>query len=416
MNTILKVFKFTFLQEIKKKSFLISMIIISLIILGITAGPRIYDKIKGKDESTGEVAEKSNIIYLLDEKESLPNIKESLESEFQNSQVINISPQELEAKKAEVKESGDIVILSIKDGTLPSINMYRKDFRSGPSLDSIQKVISSSWAEEELKKRNISIEDIELSKTLLPITPTESTNLNPTSFALSLVFCFLLFFSIYGSAIAVANSIAMEKSSRVMETLIVSADPKYILLGKVFAIGLLGILEVVWFAIVGYFGYNMFTPKDFSMGGTPLDFSGITIPSILLLLLIFVLGYALYVFIAAACGAAVDKIEDVNQAMMPIMMVSLASFYLSYFSISFMVTTGPFATAATFIPTAAPFYLPFMILNNIGTKMSILISLVILLLSAILMGYASIRIYKAGVMNYGKKKKFTELFKVGKSL
>ena len=86
----------------------------------------------------------------------------------------------------------------------------------------------------------------------------------------------------------VAMSVASEKTSRVMETLVVSAKPSRILIGKCLAMGVLGLLQMVGIIAFALICYTAFVPSNFNIGGVPIDFSSITPFTLLILLVYFV--------------------------------------------------------------------------------------------------------------------------------
>jgi hypothetical protein len=98
-------------------------------------------------------------------------------------------------------------------------------------------------------------------------------------------------------------SVASEKTSRVMETLIVSTKPSRILLGKCIAMGTLGLIQLSIFILAAALGYNLLIPDDFTISGVPLALSSFTPASALLILVYFLLGYALFAMINSVCGA-----------------------------------------------------------------------------------------------------------------
>ena len=113
----------------------------------------------------------------------------------------------------------------------------------------------------------------------------------------------------------------------------------------------------------------------------------------------------------AVSGATVDKIEDLNTAMMPVMVISMGAFYLSYFTAIMGTTYDYLVNLSMYIPFSAPFIMPFVLLNGEVSDWQILLSLASLILTIVLIAAIGIRIYTASVMHYGKRLKIKDAMK-----
>jgi ABC-2 type transport system permease protein len=198
-----------------------------------------------------------------------------------------------------------------------------------------------------------------------------------------------------------------------METLVVSAPPSRILIGKCAAMGAVGLVQLAGLILVGAVSYNLLLPDDFTIMGMPLAFSSFSLSSALLILLYFLLGYFLYAVLNSVCGATVSRMEDLNTAMMPVVFLSLVSFYLSYFA---NIASGgeTFSKIVTIIPFTAPFVIPFRLLNESVPAGEIVISLILLAVLIAVITRISVRLYSASVLHYGKRPKIKTLLKTPK--
>ena len=237
-----------------------------------------------------------------------------------------------------------------------------------------------------------------IQSTLAPLTcETKSAGaLNPVGYTLGLVLSMVMFFAVFFYGYGVANSIATEKTSRVMETLIVSAKPTSILTGKCAAMGAVGLTQM---GVLGAFGMlcaHFLIPQGVTIGGIPLTLEGLTALNGLYLVLFFLVGYAMYSMLGAVCGASVSRIEDVNVAMMPLSLLSMISFIAGR-------TGGVLEILARYLPFAAPFGMPARLLTGAATPAQAALSLAIMLVTLIALSAFSARLYAAGVMYYGKR-------------
>ncbi|MGV2644575.1 ABC transporter permease, partial [Clostridium perfringens] len=127
----------------------------------------------------------------------------------------------------------------------------------------------------------------------------------------------------------------------------------------------------------------------------------------------YILGYFLYAMLYAAIGSIVSRTEDLGHAVMPITMLSLVAFYIAIFSLS--APNSMLMKVSTYIP----FISPTTILVRIGLGSipfwEILLSLAILIVSILVFGWLAAKIYRTGVLMYGKRPTFKELRKAMKA-
>ena len=128
----------------------------------------------------------------------------------------------------------------------------------------------------------------------------------------------------------------------------------------------------------------------------------------LLVLLYFLLGYALFAMVNSVCGATVSRAEDLNSAMMPSVLLSLVCFYAAYMVI--LMPDSGMKRIVTYIPFTSPFVMPFRLLNETVPAGDILISLLLLLAAIVLVSLPSVRLYSASVLHYGSRLKLRDLF------
>ena len=145
-------------------------------------------------------------------------------------------------------------------------------------------------------------------------------------------------------------------------------------------------------------------------GGMPLALSAFTPASALLILVYFLLGYALYAVLNSVCGATVSRTEDLNAAMMPTVFISLIAFYAAY--LVMFIPNEAAKRVVTYIPFTSPFLLPFRLLNETVPAMDIVISLVLLIICIAVVALLSIRIYSASVLHYGQRLKLKDILRL----
>ena len=408
MKQILTVFRFTFREAVKKKAFIISTMIILAIILIMCFIPRIMESLKGDNKSD----EVTKTCYFIDKDQLIPGAKETLALMYTDTEFVDGDLSQADSYREKIEKDADFSMITITgvDG-VPNIQLTVKNFLSSITPDDVADVLSPIFAKSVMKDQGVSDEMIAVSQSLLPTTAEMVGSMDFSGYLLGILLLMLMFFAIYYYGYGVSMSVANEKASRVMETLIVSAKPSHVLIGKCLAMGALGLAQMSSFLLVGAIGYQLLVPKDFLIGGMPLSLSAFTLSSGILVLIYFIFGYSLYALMNAVCGAVVDKIEDLNSAMMPAMFISMASFYAGYFT-ALTDVGGLMTKIAIYVPFCSPFVVPFKLLNGDISGLDLAISIALLIVAIIVVGWISIRLYTASVLHYGKRMKLKELYKI----
>lgn len=425
MRDILTVFRFTLRDGARKKAFWVTTIIVLVLIVGICCIPRVMELFSGGStpepgteapgSSTGEPVEKTETCYLIDEQQLIPGAAEALAAALPQADVIAGEESQLDSYKTEAEEDGSIYIVQVlpsEQGMLPKVQFYVHDILSGAPTDTVTAVLKTTYVSQALQSAGVSADMAALALSDMTYDMAIVGKMDMSGYVLGILLTMLTFFAVYYYGYGVAMSVASEKTSRVMETLVVSAKPSRILIGKILGMGVLGLLQMLMFLVVGALGYTLLVPADFTIGGMPLALSAFTPASAVLILVYFLLGYALYAVLNSVCGATVSRTEDLNAAMMPTVFISLIAFYAAY-----MVMFIPNEAAkriVTYIPFTSPFLLPFRLLNETVPATDIAISLVLLVVCIALVALLSIRIYSASVLHYGQRLKLKDILKLSK--
>ena len=225
----------------------------------------------------------------------------------------------------------------------------------------------------------------------------------------AMIFGLYMVILLYGQM--VASNVASEKSSRAMELLVTSARPTAMMFGKVIASCLAGLLQLTLIFGSALVFYRL---NEEYLGGNPIIVSLFNFPASLLfyMLLFFVLGFFLYAFMYGAVGSTASKLEDINISVMPITMIFLAGFFVVIFSMSSGRLDNGLMKAASFIPFTSPMAMFTRICMSTVPPFEIVLSVAILIASVILVGVLAARIYRIGVLMYGKPPKIGELLKM----
>ena len=232
------------------------------------------------------------------------------------------------------------------------------------------------------------------------------------SFALAYVMSFLLYFSLLIYGIQVMTSVIEEKSNRIMEVLASSLTPFQLMAGKVIGVGAVGLFQLaIWVgtamflsanagAIAGWF--NM-PPETAARMPIPAISGGLLV----VFLAFFLVGFMLFAAAYAAVGAMCNSVQEAQQASTVVTMVVAVGF-ISMFSL-LNEPNGALAKTLSLIPFFAPIVMPVRYsLTSIGI-LEVLTSLGITAATMMLIAWIAGRIYRVGILMYGKKPSIKEL-------
>ncbi|SDB85992.1 ABC transporter permease [Shouchella lonarensis] len=207
---------------------------------------------------------------------------------------------------------------------------------------------------------------------------------------------YAIFLIVLTCSMMIATEVATEKSSRVMELIVSSVNPVVQMFGKLIGLGLVSLVSLASLIVAVVIGSSF---KEDGLDGL-ITGGAIDIGLLGYALVLTLLGYFLYGGVAAMLGALVSRTEDVQQAVQPLVFLALAAFII--------VQLGMGASDATFVQVLSyiPFFSPQLLILRIGEGViapwEIVLILAILVVSVIIVNLLAARVYKGGVLMYGK--------------
>jgi ABC-2 type transport system permease protein len=231
------------------------------------------------------------------------------------------------------------------------------------------------------------------------------------SYWLGYILAYVLMLVIMMYAVGVMRSVVQEKTSRVMELMVATVKPRSLMAGKIFGVGAAGLVQVgVWLAMGAItLAYRNEILGLFGKSGTGAPLPSLALTEIVISLLFFVVGYFFYASMYAAVGAMVSSEQDTQQVQMPITMLLIIGF-----ACISMVSGDPRGTTATIV-TMLPFWsallMPMRYLLGGASLAEVAVSLAILIGSTVLVARAAAKIYRVGVLMYGKRPGLGELIR-----
>lgn len=197
------------------------------------------------------------------------------------------------------------------------------------------------------------------------------------------------------------SGVMEEKTSKVVEIIVSTLRPKYLLAGKVIGIGGLAVLQILFLAAFGFTAVRISGVLD-SVGGLPTS-------SLIMLGLWFLVGFTFYNTLFAATGALISRLEDAQSASMPITLVAAGSMMVSFAALS--NPDGILAVIATFVPLSAPFVVPIRFAFGAISTVTVIASLITTIVFAVLAILGAGRIYEGALLRSGGRVRLRQAWK-----
>ena len=420
-----------YMERVKKKSFIITTILMPVLMLLLMALPALIMTFVGPSVTTVSVIDNSNVI--------LPELKSSESLQFRPATDATVD-------SALTREGVDAVLV-IPENIIDNSRSGLKYYTNGPSSmtteSGIIEQVNSIIENNRLKNYNLEnlteilnevSSDISLT-TVRADKDSEESNSSAFSYAVGIAMTFVLymFLLIYGQM--VMTSIIEEKGNRVLEVVVSSVKPAQLMMGKIIGVALVAVTQIViWgvlLAVMSAYLLPALLPAEAMADVTAVQsghFDQVSDPSsieiiqavgmlgnvghiitlVALMTVFLIFGFLLYSSIFAAVGSSVDNIQDASQ------LTSLAVFPIVFGLIFAMVAAadpmGSVAFWMSMFPLTSPMVMVARIPFGIPTW-EIVLSLVLLAAGFIAMVWLAGKIYRVGIFMYGKKPTFKELIR-----
>ena len=406
MRDILTVMKFTIKDMVKRKSFIIStLIILILIVVGFNV-PNVIKSIKG--DNTGDkflIVDNKNVF-----EGTLENLKQmNLEYEFE---ITNADLKFEDIKqKIENEEIKGAIIINPENEKIKISYIVENITMMEQVPEECVNSLTSLYSNLQISKLGLTEEQLQ------SITPNFDFSLEQTeeqsasgNVFVMMMMSIVLFYAIYFCAYQVSSSITTEKTSKIMETLVTSTSPRTIILGKTIGIGVVGLAQMIVIVATALISAKAFLEPE--LLENVLDMSNITSYLGIMTAIYFILGYLAYALLYALTGSTVSKPEDIQSANTPVALLAVIGFYLSYFTM--MNPTSDLNLFASLFPISSPFCMPFRIMMGLASIWDVALSIAILIVTIVVISHIAIKIYSNAILNYGTKMTFKDIIKVYK--
>ena len=433
MNHLPLIIKREYLTKVKNKSFIVMTILSPVIMITLIAVVAYLSQIN--NNTTREVS-------VLDNSELIQSILESNEN-VKYSFLSNISLEDAK-KLVESQENYGLLFIDNErdvDSLASQIKFYSVDSPSLTFISDLESKLENFLTDLKLERQGVNIQNIRASRVKVNISQ-ESFIGEKTSKIDSVVklifggaagYLLFMFIIIYGNMIM--RSVIEEKTSRIIEVIISSVKPIQLMLGKIIGTSLAGITQFVIWIVLGsllmlivsaVFGIDIMQSQlaqqelinqtentgivAIELQQVIIAFNNLPITNLIIAFISFFIGgYLLYSSLYAAIGAAVDNETDTQQFLLPILMPLILAVYIGIFT----VIEDPHGMVST-VFSYIPFTSPVVMLMRIPFGVSIweqLLSLTLLIGTFVFTVWFAAKIYRVGILMYGKKPSYKELLK-----
>ncbi len=336
-------------------------------------------------------------------------------------------------KLDETTTTGVVISITAKEtGYLMEAIIPSKSVITESDCNELLESMSNCFQENKLTQAGLTVE--QLTTVMKPVVSSYQSVGEDTHLVTVLVkvlvpmfFGLIMYFLLFIHGQTVSKSVSTEKTSKLMETLLTSIHPYALITGKILAIASIAIIQFLsWVvaAVVGLYGGNFVAhsiyPEYENSIVTFINFfrdnigeSALTLPSIIVAILIFCIGFLFYCVLAGMAGCIVSKPEDVASAQGIFIFPVLISWLVCY--ISSAAENTAVLEVARYIPFTIPFGVPVDLLTGTVSLFQGIVSLVILLVFSVAFIMFSARVYKGLVLYNGEKISFKKLIRVVKT-
>lgn len=409
MKQFFTIFKHELSQYFKNKIFVITTLILILAVSGFLFAPRIGEIInKSKNAESSE--EKKSEVLVKSDNANLEKLLPAIAASFpqQNVKITNDSVDEI---KKQIKEQSVEFAFVLSSDLKSYTYLANVSALQDPSLNTMDNLLKTLYSHAYLKKHGLN--DTQIAEVQNPnITHTiESISKDGTkNFWYAYVMVFVLYMVIMMFGQKVAMSVVTEKTSRAMEVLITSASPVALMFGKILASSVAGIFQITAIFGSAFISYNI--NKSYFETNAVIN-TLFKFPASLVgyLLIFFLLGFLIYSFLFGAMASTVSKIEDLSSVVMLIQIIFVAGFVVSTNAMTSGDVNSELMKGLSLFPLTSPMAMFTRIAMSEVPGLEILLSVALLILATILIGYIAAKIYRVGVLMYGTRPTLGKIIK-----
>jgi len=421
MNKILLIIKREYLTRVRKRTFIISTILFPVLWLGLIFGTG-YIAAKSGSELRVAIIDSSGLF----DKGTVE--RENMNDKFSQVTVVNKDADDLKKNFKSMGFDGYVVIpanLKWEDSKQQNFILHTSRTLGIAGTQPVQAKLNNIW--NTIKNEKLGIDSTKkdiLEKNTIAVRPVNMNDASSDSgiaatigyFSGFLIYIILL---LYGSQVMMG--VMEEKTNRIAEVIVSSVKPFQLMLGKIIGIGLVALTQFILWIVFVFVIYNITgvssgggAAASGMIGDIQKVFTSINVPLILICFAFYLLGgFFFYSSLYAAIGSSVN--EDMREAQslsFPITMLVIIS--IAMMSAAMKDPSGPMAVWGSIIPFSSPILMmariPFGVPGTVPWW-QLIASMAALVVGFILTTWFAAKIYRTGILMYGKKPTWKEMIK-----
>lgn len=399
MDKFLATFSLTYKNKVKTKSFMIFTGLVIVLMLLASNMNKIIDLFDGGPDKVGVVSS-DNEIYKV--------IKSQGDQLDEGATFKKVSEKQAKTQVQNEKLDKAYIIKMTDDNKL-SGKILSKDTVSEQQKQKLK--ASLSTIQTQLVAANLNLSQGELkqlqsqSKVTSEVIADKASNSNLSEaqkgFNTIMVYAglMLIFFIVFNYASQVAMEIATEKTSRVIEMIITSVSPVTHILAKISGVIAVAFTQIIIFVAAGLICFFVFDISDM-LKGFKIEPNELTMQISIVGIVSLIIGILSYIILAAILGSITARIEDINQALMPMTLFSMIAFYISLFSV--MNPDTMLTKITSFIPLLSPFVMFVRSASPDVAVWEIVVSVILSIITIFILLWIAVRSYKNTILSFDK--------------
>ena len=413
MHNVLLIAKREYLERIRTKAFIVATILIpTLMAGGIFSMAYIADKSKST----------SHITIVSSQEPLATDLQNELEHGKDSNMVVDVvapSPEIRSTLDAELREKsrekGIDGYLWIRPATSadptarPTFDYTARSSADILTHDTIKDSLRTVLLREQLANRGMAAGRIDSLMAPVVVNTIDAGGQHGSSrnsFYVAYVFFLLMYMVVLLYGMNVARSIIEEKNSRIFEVLLSTIRSEEILAGKIIGVGGVGLTQVVVWMVAAF--VVTATPLVAHVAGSAAAVS-ISAAQAIFFIVYFVLGFVLYSSVAAALGAMTNSEQELQQLNMLLMMPLF--FCILMLPLVISNPNSPVARLVSLIPFCTPLLMNFRVSLSMPQPWEIALSFILMIATIYAVLWVASRIYRVGILMYGKKPNLPEILR-----
>lgn len=401
MDKFFATFSLTYKNKVKTKSFVIFTAFVILLMVGAANINKIIDLFDDGPDKVGVVSSNDEIYKV---------IKSQGDQLDEGSDFKQLSEKQAKSQVKNEKLDKAYVIKLSEDQKL-SGKILSKDTVSEQDKQKLKATLSTVQTQFIAANLNLSQDELKqlqsqsevTSEVLADNANNSNSNLNEAQKGFNTMIVYagvmLIFFIVFNYASQVAMEIATEKTSRVIEMIITSVSPVTHILAKMAGVVSVALTQISIFIVAGIICFLLFDIGDM-LKGFDIEPNELTVQLIVVGIISMIIGILSYIILASILGSITARIEDINQSLMPMTLISMIAFYISFFSI--MNTDTLLVKITSFIPLLSPFVMFVRASTPDVAIWEIVLSMVISIITIFILLWVAVRSYKDTILSFDK--------------